>query len=409
MNEADRLEIVRRLHAEALPFVVVTSGGGASALGDLTAQAGASRSLLAGHVPYAGVAMDAFLKTTPEQYCSEPTARMLACKAWQEACRLSNANADERQAGAMAAAGAACTASLASDRRKRGEHRVHVASHTAERTVSWSLELTKGARQRSAEGRLAADLLLSCMAHAADLPFGYHGVSMLPGESILEQTTQADVAWTRVVTGETAAVLWDCGQRQAVREITPGSLSGSSADVGANGTSDPPLLFPGSFNPLHRGHVRMAEVAAELKGRAVTLEITLDNADKPPVDFIDLKTRLSGLGERPVWLTAAPTFVEKARLMPGCTFVVGADTITRIGDERFYEGSAARDAALAELATLRCRFLVFARVLGSGAENPEPATLQTLELPPQLHQLCDEVPPEKFLETVSSTELRRLK
>jgi len=50
-----------------------------------------------------------------------------------------------------------------------------------------------------------------------------------------------------------------------------------------------------------------------------------------------------------VELTRAPTFREKARVLPGCTFVIGADTARRLVDPRYYEGSQARMiAALAE-------------------------------------------------------------
>ena len=54
-------------------------------------------------------------------------------------------------------AGVACTAGLATDRPKRGEHRIHVAVQTAARTATWSLELLKDRRSRLDEERLTAD------------------------------------------------------------------------------------------------------------------------------------------------------------------------------------------------------------------------------------------------------------
>jgi hypothetical protein len=102
-------------------------------------------------------------------------------------------------------------------------------------------------------------------------------------------------------------------------------------------------------------------------------------------------------------LTSAPTFREKAALFPGAVFVVGADTIVRIGQVRYYGGdSDRRDEALAEIDRRGCRFLMFGRELDGRF-----ATLQDLELPDALRDLCEEVPAADFREDISSTELRK--
>jgi hypothetical protein len=103
-----------------------------------------------------------------------------------------------------------------------------------------------------------------------------------------------------------------------------------------------------------------------------------------------------------VLLTRAATFVEKARLMPGCLFIVGADTLIRIADPRYYGGDRAqRDAAIVELADLGCRFLVFGRPLDGSF-----LALAELNLPAGLRALCDDVSESEFRANVSSSELR---
>jgi hypothetical protein len=124
------------------------------------------------------------------------------------------------------------------------------------------------------------------------------------------------------------------------------------------------------------------------------------------LDFIALRTRIHAIRavdhERPIALTRAPTFREKAALFPGATFVVGADTIVRIAEARYYGGDAnRRDEAVAAIAAQGCRFLVFGRQLAEGFE-----TLSALSLPPALAELCDEVPADEFREDISSTEIR---
>lgn len=82
--------------------------------------------------------------------------------------------------------------------------------------------------------------------------------------------------------------------------------------------------------------------------------------------------------------------------------MVGADTIVRIANPRYYQNSiSARDAALEELRQQNCRFLVFPRVVGEDF-----LSLEDLELPPLLLERCESVPASEFRMDISSTELR---
>src|SRR5918911_1609466 len=45
----------------------------------------------------------------------------------------------------------------------------------------------------------------------------------------------------------------------------------------------PPALLCGSFNPLHAGHLKLAEVARIRLGVPVAFELGAVNADKPPL------------------------------------------------------------------------------------------------------------------------------
>ena len=107
--------------------------------------------------------------------------------------------------------------------------------------------------------------------------------------------------------------------------------------------------------------------------------------------------------EQAVWLSRAARFTQKAELFGGATFVVGADTIERIGQPRYYGGSqVAADEAIEKLAAGGCQFLVFGRV-----RDGKFAALADLQLPPNLRALCRGVPESMFRADISSTELRR--
>jgi nicotinamide mononucleotide (NMN) deamidase PncC len=347
-------------------MVIAVTGGGSGAISSLLEVPGASASVLEAIVPYAATALADWLGGTPDHYCSERTARAMAMAAFERARQLSDA--DPRTLRGIGA-----TASLASNRPKRGAHRIHVAWQSADTTVVTSHTFS-GEGTRAEEEVVAREIILSAVAEACGIQH--------PEPEALQHF--ADRRKQHASTELTELLL---GARQFVALMRETSI-----------------IFPGSFNPLHAAHKRMATIAAERCGVPVTFEISVTNVDKPSLDFIEIADRVAQFSDSPVLLTRLPTFVEKAKISPGCTFVVGTDTIVRIGDPKYYGGDVtSRDAAIESLAKRSfCRFLVFGRVV-----NGQFCTLSEVEVPPALREICDEVPASIFREDVSSTELRR--
>ncbi len=159
-------------------------------------------------------------------------------------------------------------------------------------------------------------------------------------------------------------------------------------------------VLSGAFFPLHRGHRRFAEAAADVLERPIVFELTLANADKPPLDYISLDRRTGQFDRDEVLLTAAATFAEKSALLPGATFLLGWDTARRVLDRRFYSGGEL-ESRLDQFAERGCRFLVAARREGNAV-----CTLSDLTVPSRYAELFVELPRARFLEEVSSTQLR---
>lgn len=160
-------------------------------------------------------------------------------------------------------------------------------------------------------------------------------------------------------------------------------------------------LLSGSFNPLHPGHQRMKAAAEEILEQQVDYEMTLRNADKPPLDFLSLAARSSQFTQGDLLLTAVPTFSEKAELFPQSTFVIGWDTAIRVLDRRFYPDGEL-ESALKRFAKRECRFLVAAR-----RHRGDLHRLENLVVPKKFRDLFIEIPPELFEEDISSTAIRK--
>jgi nicotinamide mononucleotide (NMN) deamidase PncC len=374
-------QLARAIHDSGCRLVLAITGGGSQAISTLLSVPGASRSVLEAIVPYSAEALARWLGARPEQFCSSRTARAMAVAAYQRARLL--------DAAAARPVGVGCTASLASDRPKRGPHRAYVALQTADSTAVFSLELTKGRRDRAAEEQVVAAMGLNAVAEACGvserLELGLHGE-----ETVEVQSVQAPPAWQDLMAGRVQKV---CVGPERGAEPSHQSSPGGRASV----------VFPGAFNPLHDGHRRIAELGREMLGAPTQFELSVTNVDKPPLDYLEIDNRSRQF--RPddsLWLTRAATFVEKAAIFPGATFLVGADTIARIAEPRFYgDDSQAAEAAIARILAAGCRFLVFGRMVDGTFR-----TLGELTLPAQLLAACQEVPAEKFREDVSSTALR---
>ncbi|MBN2217202.1 MAG: hypothetical protein JW719_07480, partial [Pirellulales bacterium] len=367
--------LIAQIHHSAGRVVLSLSGGGARALSALTEVPGASRTLLEAVVPYSRGSLVRWLGGYPDQFCSDETSRRMAMVGFLRALELEETD--------VPLAGVACTGSLATDRPKEGPHRVHVAIQTVSFTAVRSVWLAKGRRGRAEEEELVARLVLNATAEACGLEPSLD-LGLFDEEHIERGQTIAPPNWQELLLGHSEIVRW-----------------GPRAD---EEQAENHVIFSGAFNPLHVGHQRMALIAEQMLGKPVEYELTILNPDKPPIDYMEMKRRIEQFGDdRAVWLTRAATFVEKARLLPGTTFIVGTDTLRRIANPRYYGGDpAACRAALLKIAARGCRFLVFGRNMGPGFVG-----LSQLDLPDPLLSLCQAVGEDAFREDVSSTEIRR--
>ncbi len=349
---------VADLHSSDWAGVCYLTGGGSLLLSQLLSVPGASTTILDAQVPYSYEALAQLLGSKPEQACSETTARNLAMKAFMTAQQLRSTDQ---------LFGLGITASLSTNRKKRGAIRAFVALQTISRSQVSEVEFSQS-RTRQEQETMLAQVAYAKLCSGLELASDAY-------PNCRTQTADAQNSYSRLYKREPFAL---------------GTLTKA--------------YFPGAFNPLHTGHRSMHALAQKLLQCDVKYELSVKNVDKLPLDFFDLNQRLNQFAPDKVVLTNLPHFVNKAKHLRrngGVSFVVGIDTFARIIQPKYYDTGEQLDDVLNFFVTSGTEFLVFGRKV----ENKF-RTIKDLSIPEGLRQRCLQVDATQFQCDVSSSTLR---
>jgi hypothetical protein len=371
-------QLICALHASGRKAALAITGGGSGAVGELLRVPGGSRLLIEAQVPYDALALATFLGFAPAQACSADTAIAMARRVRARAARLVPPGAELVGLGA--------TAALVSDRPRKGEHRFHIAFANSAGIAHCTGVLAKGRRDRGGEEDLVSRAIVLWLAHAC-------GIGAPSPRSLLD----ADEYFAETVVATV----------DSIDQLLAGEVDRVTAQPDGQMTLSAPLspvLLPGSFNPMHAGHMLLARVAEELRQQPLAFEISVTNVDKPPLAAETVRHRVAQFAwKSPVELTRAPTFVEKSRLFPRTTFVIGADTAERLVQPKYYGDDEARmHVALEEIGSSGASFLVAVRSDTVGRLRG----LIDIPVPRRFADLFAEIPEHRFRLDTSSSEIR---
>ena len=468
---------------------VHVTGGGVQLLQWLFSVPGASRCIMDASVPYSRSALQSFLSNGQldpsfiTTSCSVTTAEQMARIALKSAAeKYLTETKDFQSLSSSEVLGVACTAALVSSTPKKGSHRCHIAVLSSNGGSTYSLTLNKEiGRSREHEDSICSTLILDSIARRCNLPpeETIAGDLSVIREAFLSSAEERDSQDSIVVTNlpRTDSIAAVCEKRltHAVFIFKPdvNILEGSFHDRFAvfeemkfpSGT----VVYPGSFNPLHEGHVTLVAAAIRTIQSSskspsrplIVFEIAVTNVDKPALPREEVQRRLlqfdpnhnpllrqHNLTDFAVVITSEPMFVGKSSLFKGCLFLIGADTFTRLIDTKYYrnktpprnindsnvdknsiENSALSAqqslinmiAALLVIRNSGCRFLIGGRVISHKKnETTEPVEddFETMEkilarsdvsslLPLEVTEMFLGLKESEFRVDISSTEIRK--
>ena len=154
---------------------------------------------------------------------------------------------------------------------------------------------------------------------------------------------------------------------------------GGSCDF-ENDFSNKYTLFPGSFNPLHFGHRLLMSSAANYMGdnQSMFFELAALHPDKGYLDEQEIVRRVHQFynsesddskavcqeSSYSVIVSRASLYLDKAKTFPNSTILIGADTMVRILNPKYYKGQSMDSVVdmLQKIRSFGVAFLVAGRV-----------------------------------------------
>jgi cytidyltransferase-like protein len=285
-------------------IVIVNTGPGTKGLSDFFCTPGASCFVLEGIVTYSCTSTDEFLLNNkivvPEgiSYACKERAEYIALAAHHRAKYLISKKRTEMIPIGVGMSGAIVTENPdGSIRILKGGHRAYITICIGDDKYSkkYHINMETGKHNREEEEKICGNFLIESINNAfMEHCFG-HFINSISN----------------------------------IKYIVYSQNSVKANDVIPKNT----IIFPGSFNPFHSGHLKLTQAIEKLvPDHKVLFEISVTRINKPSLDYYTVLERVKQITDlnKSVAITNDSLFIDKLKRFPECSFVLGYDTVFRL-------------------------------------------------------------------------------
>lgn len=309
-----------------IPFrtFIYTTGAGAGIQNKLWKLPGCSSFLAGCGFPYAPELTSEVIGYTPSKFVSKETAIELAMAAYIKAFDASKPD--------MNVIGIGLSGSVASAVEHRGDHRLYVAAvHNKGCEVTYvKLSKGSGAVKREEDGDIANTLILRTLFGVLDLE---HKLTFKWGYSGSCYASEIEVS-------EESELLYSLIQSRPAFRADGTKCTRSEFFDGEDYSNH--IFYPGSFNPLHYGHLNTknaafkAAVHLDDNVRDSVFTTCVNPPHKNKLSSVEILQRIKQMKGQNFLLTwDDPYYTHKAKMFPGGKIILGADVLISIFDPKW--------------------------------------------------------------------------
>lgn len=372
-------DIIHNIHNSDTQMVISVTGAGSDVINWLLSVPGASKTLLEANIPYSESSQKSFLNK-PEilKSVSKDHANNLAKESYRRASQLRESD--------IPVIGVGCTAAISTNRNRKGENQAFITIWGDKTLNTIQLLLDKSKSDRAKDEKKISLLILN---------------------QIAKSITEISKIKIPLDQNDRLIEILDIKFESTINSLIHNQISSfisraSSQNLIADGKFSG-IILPGSFNPLHKGHIKLKEYITQNYDQEFAYEISIKNVDKPDLNEEEILERLNQFDSTEnIIVDKAPLFSEKSTLFPKSTFLIGYDTAERLINAKYYDGNYRKMTKSLELIEdNKCAFLVAGRI-----QNGLFSTLEDLNIPEDFKSLFVEIPESDFRVDESSSEIR---